>query len=130
MAGKQCSAALPQESMQRVNRRRQLRTVSTNQVQRRELAILPGKYLHQSTCLQIVNEVQPRLVDKAFPGYRPATNCIGIVADAIACDGHGALAARRGKVPPFMYLLAPDEPKAVVLPQILNFGRCAMPFEV
>jgi len=43
MAGKQCSAALPQESMQRVNRRRQLRTVSTNQVQRRRLAILRGK---------------------------------------------------------------------------------------
>ena len=130
VACEQGSAAFPQEGTQRFDGGRQLRTVRADQMQWRRLAIVLRKDLDQSSGLQVVDEIQSRLIDQAFASDRPTAHRIGIVADAISCDGHGALAAGWGKAPAFMDLLAPDIPKAVVAPQVIDFGRCAMLLDV
>ncbi|MNL04758.1 hypothetical protein D3C87_1253350 [compost metagenome] len=104
--------------------------MGTDQVQRRGLAMRWWKQLHQPPRLQIVNEVQPRFVDQAFPGDGPAAHRIGIVADAVARDRHGTLAAGQGKTPAFMDLFAPYITKTVVAPQVVGLGRCSVPFDV
>ncbi len=81
-------------------------------MQWRWLAIILRKYLYQSSGLQVVDEIQSRFIDQAFASYRPATHRIGIVADAIPCDCHGAVAVGWGKAPAFMDLLESSGPRS------------------
>jgi hypothetical protein len=68
----QCRTPLPKKSLQLSRGRGQLRTMSTQQMPRRGLAMLMPKNLHQTPCCQVRSQVQPRLVDQSFPSDCPA----------------------------------------------------------
>ena len=92
--------------------------------------MIVGEYLDQPPRLQIVDEIQPRFIDQAFAGQRPAAHHIGIIAHPVAGDGDGAVAVWQRKAPALVYLLAPHEAQAIMPSQFVHLQRRAGPCNV